>query len=185
MSAQEDGADAPDVGSAPDFWTFVQIAQRRIPEVAPDADVDATRTLLTLNRASDLITYDLESSIHRPLGSSWSGFRLLYVIWLAGPMEASKAARLTNMSRASVSNLIATLVQREMLVRTADPDDKRAVTLSLSAKGRETAERIYALQNQREAEWVAALSTRERATLVHLLEKVLSHRAEIGGRVRG
>jgi DNA-binding MarR family transcriptional regulator len=173
-----------DASSAPDFWSFVALAQKRLPELDPQSDIDATRTLLTLNRASDLITYDLESSIHRPQGSSWSGFRLLYVIWLAGPMEASKAARLTNMSRAAVSNLITTLVNRGMLVRTADPDDRRAITLSLSDEGLATTERIYRKQNERESEWASALTPAERDVLVHLLEKMLGHRAEIDGRMR-
>lgn len=184
MALQKAETDVAGTDTPLDFWTFIGIAEEQLPKVHPGADVDATRTLLTLNRASDLITYDLESSIHRPYGSSWSGFRLLYVIWLAGPMDASKVARLTNMSRASVSNLITTLDQKGLLVRTADPCDKRSVTLSLSSLGLSTVTEIYRKQNEREAEWVAALSQRERATLVRLLEKVLSHRSEIRGRMR-
>src|SRR3546814_9763194 len=62
-------------------------------------------------RTDTLFPYTtLFRSIHRPRGWSWSSFRLLFVTWLAGPIEPKAAAKLTGMSRAAVSNLSKSLL---------------------------------------------------------------------------
>src|SRR5690348_2768644 len=63
--------------SAPglDFWSFVASATRTLADEHGFGQQRATEVLLTLNRASDLVTYDLEASVHRPRGRSWSAFR--------------------------------------------------------------------------------------------------------------
>ena len=58
-------------------------------------------------------------SIHRPAGGTWSSFRLLLALWVAGPLNPHEAARLTGMSRAAVSNLTGTLVGKDLLRREA------------------------------------------------------------------
>lgn len=182
LDASQDPTES--LAPAADFWSFIDLAIHRLGEEFEEVDIESTRVLLTLNRASDLVTYDLESSIHRPSGWSWSGFRLMFVIWLAGPMEASRAARLSNMSRAAVSNLTTTLGNKGLLRRKADPDDGRAITLFLSVRGREEVRAIFSRQNLRESEWVTALTEVERDLLVALLEKLITHRQSISGRIR-
>ena len=100
-----------------DYWSFVELAKERLDHEFDDNDARATRVILTLNRAASLVTYDLESSIHRPRGGSWSAFRMMFVLWLAGPMEPNVVANLAGMSRAAVSNLAKTLVARGLLRR--------------------------------------------------------------------
>lgn len=90
--------DQPTVGVL-NFWSFIELANKRLATEHGFRDQLATEVLLTLNRASNVVTYDLESSIHRPRGWSWSSFRLLFVTWLAGPIEPKAAAELTGMSR--------------------------------------------------------------------------------------
>ena len=107
----------PSAAALPDYWSFVQAAQRRISEEFPDADLAANRVFLSLNRSSSTAVYDFESSIHRPAGGTWSSFRLLLALWVAGPLNPHEAARLTGMSRAAVSNLTGTLVGKDLLRR--------------------------------------------------------------------
>lgn len=71
-----------------DYWSFVELAQERLnSKFGGEHHRSATEVLLTLNRASDIVTYDLEAAVHRPRGRSWSAYRLMFVIWLAGPIE--------------------------------------------------------------------------------------------------
>ncbi len=167
-----------------DFWSFVEVARSRLADNPAAADLGATELLLTLNRASSLITYDLESGIHRPEGRSWAAFRIMYVLWLAGRMEPHRLAEVAGMSRAAVSNLTKPLCEQGILVREAHPDDGRAVLLSLSEKGECAARAAYQAQNVREAEWVAALTDEERATLVTLLGKLVDGRVDIHPQTR-
>ncbi len=166
-----------------DFWSFVRVADHRLREQG-FAHPQATELLLTLNRASGIVTYDLEATVHRPRGRSWASFRLMYVLWLAGPVESGKAAELSGMSRAAVSNLTRPLVTEGVLARTSDARDGRAVRLALTAHGRGEIVAAFRLQNEREQAWSEALSEDERTTLVRLLNKLVAGRDQFDVRGR-
>ncbi|WP_409179335.1 MarR family winged helix-turn-helix transcriptional regulator [Amycolatopsis sp. VS8301801F10] len=172
----QDPAAPPDPDSL-DFWSFIALANRRLSEEFGFRHQLATEVLLTLNRASNLVTYDLESAVHRPRGRSWSAFRVLFVVWLAGPLEPSAAARLAGMSRAAVSNLAKTLVSEGLLTRTPGETDGRSVRLSLTEAGHAEMLEVFEAQNEREAGWVEVLTEAEQRVLVLLLDKLISGRA--------
>ncbi|OLT32949.1 MarR family transcriptional regulator [Actinomadura sp. CNU-125] len=178
-----DDRDGPGVGEL-DFWSFVDLAGGRLAEEFGFPHRLATRLLLTLNRASAIVTYDLESTVHRPRGHSWAGFRLLFVTWLAGPLEPGRAATLAGMSRAAVSNLAKTLVADGMLERTRGERDGRSVILSLTERGRTAMLEIFAAQHEREKQWADVLSETEQQMLIMLLDKLIDGRTRFGARER-
>ncbi|OYO17441.1 MarR family transcriptional regulator [Enemella evansiae] len=159
---------------AGEFWDFVEAASSTLTRSGHSTDPSATRLLLTLNRASAVVTYDLEASIHRPRGRSWAAFRLMFVLWLAGPLESKRAAELTGQSRAAISNLTAPLVEAGVVSRSADPQDRRSVRLALTETGRTEITDLFAEHHRREQQWAQALSAEERATLTRLLEKLIT-----------
>ncbi|MBM7459135.1 MarR family winged helix-turn-helix transcriptional regulator [Rhodococcus coprophilus] len=167
-----------------DYWSFVELAQERLNSKFGDHHRSATEVLLTLNRASDIVTYDLESTVHRPRGRSWSAYRLMFVIWLAGPIEPNTAARLTGMSRAAVSNLAKPLVEAGLLQKAAVAHDARSVQLSLTPEGEDEIVEVFAAQNEREAAWVDVLSETEQQILVMLLNKLITNRSQFDVRGR-
>lgn len=181
-----DGVNEVTPGGTPatDYFDFVAIAHEQLAHRVPDADSMANRVILTLSRATSQILYDMEASIHRPRGGSWSGYRLLFTLWLGGPMESNRTAHLSGLSRATVSNLTTRLVARGLLNREAAKSDGRAVTLSLTALGVSEMRSLFEAQNRREAQWAQALSETEQQTLVTLLEKLMSRRAQIDGLAR-
>lgn len=168
----------------PDYWSFVEAAQERIRAEFPEADLAANRLFLSLNRASSTVTYDFESSIHRPAGSTWPGFRLMLALWVRGPLNANEVATATGMSRAAVSSLSNTLVGRGLIVRTPSETDRRLVTLSLSPEGLARIREDFQAQNAREGEWAAGLEPEEVETLTRLLEKLMQQRRSVGGKAR-
>jgi MarR family transcriptional regulator, negative regulator of the multidrug operon emrRAB len=174
----------PPQAGLPDYWSFVEAAQRRIVEEFPEADLTANRLFLSLNRSSSTVVYDFESTIHRPAGGTWSSFRLLLALWVSGPLNPNEAARLTGMSRAAVSNLTGTLINKGLLLREASPDDGRSVTLHLTEAGLAKIRMEFRAQNERESQWAEALTEEEQRTLVGLLDKVMAHRGAIGARDR-
>ncbi|MDO5627874.1 MAG: MarR family transcriptional regulator, partial [Mobilicoccus sp.] len=146
------------MGADSAFWSFVPRACARLAEEHGYDEVGATELLLTLNRASGIVTYDLESTIHRPRGRSWAAFRILYVLWLAGPLEAKGVAELSGLSRAALSNLLGALVEQGVVARERDPDDGRAVRLSLTAAGDAEITETFAAHHEREKAWASALT---------------------------
>ncbi len=155
------------------FSSFVDFALRRVREQVPAVDQDAMRVILTLHRVTSLVVYDLEASVHRSRGWSWPGFRLLFVLWLAGPMAAKRAAELSGMSRAAVSALANTLVRDGLVYRASAEHDRRTVLLGLTEQGAAAIEEAFLAHNERERLWVEALTPDERHVLVTLLTKLL------------
>lgn len=166
-------------GGRLDLWSFIDLARQRLAEDVEGVDVQSTELLLRLNRASSLVTYDLEAGVHRPRGRSWATFRIMYVLWLAGQLESHRIASVAGMSRAAVSNLVGPLVEQGVLVRRPHPEDGRAVLLSLSEAGEAETREAYVRQNAREREWTAALSPAEQRQLSDLLAKLVEGRDEI------
>lgn len=168
----------------PDFWSFIETANSTLTRKYGFEHQLATEVLLTLNRASNIVTYDLESTVHRPRGWSWSSFRLMFVTWLAGPIEPKRAAELTGMSRATVSNLSKSLIVGGLLVSTPDESDGRSVRLALTERGHAEMVETFAEQNERENAWVSALTEPEQRILVMLLTKLITNRSQFDVRGR-
>ena len=102
-----------------DYLSFVDHAIRAASRELSEVDTAAMRLVLTLHRVTNTLVYDLEATVHRPRGWSWPGFRVLFVLWLAGPTEAKRAAELSGMSRAAVSALVK-MLERDGLVERVD-----------------------------------------------------------------
>lgn len=155
-----------------DFLTFPRHALAEARQRLPELDADAMRLVLMLHRVTNALVYDLESSVHRPHGWSWAGFRLLFVLWISGPLEGKQAATLAGMSRAAVSNLVNTLDRAGLVRRRTSPTDARAVLLSLTEDGAKQFDAVFGEHNAREREWASLLTGKERKQLIGLLEKL-------------
>jgi DNA-binding MarR family transcriptional regulator len=155
-----------------DFLTFTDFAVAETSARLPEVDPEAMKLALLLHRVTNVIVYDFESTVHRPSGWSWSGFRLLFALWIAGPVESKRAAVISGMSRPAISALATTLEKDGLLERSSDPDDARSVVLSLTTHGQQQLEQAFMVHNKREQEWAGALSKRDRETLIRLLSKL-------------
>jgi DNA-binding MarR family transcriptional regulator len=166
------------------FWSFIDHAVDRVGRELPGVDPLAMRLVLTLHRAANMLVYDLESTVHRPRGWSWPGFRILFAIWLSGPVEAKKVAELSGMSRAAVSALVNTLERDGLVSKERASYDGRAVQLGLTDAGLEAITTAFRSHNQREREWAGSLSEEEQRTLIDLLGKLTAHSAHFDARHR-
>jgi MarR family transcriptional regulator, negative regulator of the multidrug operon emrRAB len=168
----------PGVGEGPDFWSFIELAKARLADQFGARTQMATEVLLVLNRASMVITYDLESAVHRPRGLTWPSFRLLFVVWLAGPLEPRRAAELAGVTKAAVSNLAKALIADGLLMSTPSDSDGRSVRLALTETGRTQMQALFAEQHLREQAWTAALTPAEQRVLITLLNKLIAGRTD-------
>ncbi|WP_214368650.1 MarR family winged helix-turn-helix transcriptional regulator [Pseudonocardia sp. H11422] len=157
-----------------DYWSFVDVAIDRTTRALPAVDPRAMRLVLGLHRAANAVVYDLESTVHRPRGWSWPGFRVLFVLWLTAPAEAKRVAQLSGMSRAAVSALVNTLERDGLVSRRQASHDRRAVELSLTPVGRQAFTEAFEAHNRREQDWASALTDDELTTLTALLEKLMA-----------
>jgi len=172
----------PTVTSEPDLTPDPALAfvDRAVDEAAsrlPAIDREAMAMVLLLHRVTNAVVYDLESTVHRPAGWSWSAFRAVFTLWISGPLEPSRLAEASGMSRQAVSSLAKTLEQDGLVERRTAPHDARSIVLSLTETGTDRIARIFVQHNHRESDWAAVLAPDERDMLTHLLAK-LAHAAQ-------
>jgi DNA-binding MarR family transcriptional regulator len=165
----------PDTGcdTVPDeALAFVGEAVDQTVGRLPTIDREAMELVLLLHRVTNSIVYDLESTVHRPAGWSWSAFRAVFTLWISGPLEPSRLAARTGMSRQAVSALTKTLENDGLIARATAAHDARSVVLSLTPAGTERIERVFVDHNRREADWAGILAPGERGELVRMLAKL-------------
>lgn len=151
---------------------ILDLARDRIRGIVPDADLSAFAVMFTLIRAAERATYELET-VQRPMGWTWPGFRVLFWIWLLGPLEPRRIATLASASRASISSALNTLERNGFIVRSRGSNDRRLVTVELTEQGSERIAKAFESTNKRERELVAGFSVEERRMLAGLLARLL------------
>ena len=134
-----------------------------------------------LFRAANRLMQDFEANVHRPLGMTWAGFRVLFCAWVRKEVEPRELARLCAVSRATVSSTLNTLERGAMIRRRRRSPDRRVVTVEVTAKGRQRIRKAFEGQHARERQWLDGID-REGidglvAVLRHLLERAPPPRA--------
>jgi DNA-binding MarR family transcriptional regulator len=151
---------------------ILELAEERIRGVVPDADLSAFAVVFTLIRAAERATYELETA-QRPAGWTWPGFRVLFWIWLLGPLEPRQISTLASASRASISSALNTLERNGFVARSRSSTDRRLVAVELTERGAERITAAFEATNARERDLAATYSAEERRTLVELLSRLL------------
>lgn len=167
-------ASAADASTAPGS-DFRSRAVRTTQERRPDVDPRAIALSLTLARIAATHQYQSERVVHRERGWSYSGFRVLYMIWLSEPVEARDLARFAGVSRQTTSTVLSTLEAAQLVVRRqTSTTDRRLVSVRLTATGRAAVEEAIGAQNELESDWFSVLSAAEQKQLLEMLERVLA-----------
>ena len=113
--------------------------------------------------------------------------KVLGILWRAGePHLASPGvlAKFAELSTGAMTNRLDRLEQAGLVRRLPDPDDRRAVQVELTEKGKRTWEKAVAAQAKKEAVVASALTDREKEQLTKLLRKLMlgyeKREAELG-----
>jgi hypothetical protein len=80
-----------------DAKSLLKLTQAHVRRVVPDADLTSLAVSFMLIRAADRLVYDLDT-VHREVGWTWPGFRVLFWLWLLGPLEQREIASLVSAS---------------------------------------------------------------------------------------
>ncbi|MBN4047487.1 MarR family transcriptional regulator [Acidimicrobiaceae bacterium AH-315-P05] len=141
---------------------------------AEGLNVESFKAMFQIFRLATLMFSDLESKIHRPSGWSLAGFRVMFILWVAGDLEPRDIARLAGLSRAAISSTVNTLERDQLVERRRQSVDRRLVTVSLTPIGNDRLAAAYAAQNDREQEIFSSLDSLEVARLTELMQRVIA-----------
>jgi DNA-binding MarR family transcriptional regulator len=154
---------------------YESLAHAAAIELYSDVDTPAMALCFNLIRAANRMTTDMEVSVHRPMGISFAGYRLLFTIRSVGQVNPNELARLSSVSTASMSSLLNTLEKSRLVTRAPDPEDKRKTIVQLSDEGEQMVADLCQITNQREQAWAVGLTETEASILAELLRKLLLH----------
>ena len=126
-------------------------------------------------RVANRLINDFETNVHRPLGWSWAGFRIMFVVAVAGPLEPARVARLAGVTRASISAVLNTLERDGFVTRVRKSGDRRVVTIELTERGREAVVEGYRRQHEIEKAWLGTLTETQLQRLNATLRRLLDH----------
>jgi DNA-binding MarR family transcriptional regulator len=137
-------------------------------------DLDAIEMVTQLTRVVARLVQDFEQTVHRPLGSTWAGFRIMNALWIFDEVDQQEIERLSGNSKASVSSALLTLEKRGLIERRRDVNDRRRLLVKLTPGGREALEKAIGIQTERERAWTKVLSDEEIRQLAELLSKIVN-----------
>ncbi|MEM9465119.1 MAG: MarR family transcriptional regulator [Actinomycetota bacterium] len=155
---------------------FEDVAADRVVEQG--LDPVTFRAMYGIFRLGGRMFNDLEAQVHRPAGWSLAGFRVMFLLWVAGPMESHEIARLAGLTRAAISSAVNTLERDRLVDRRRESDDRRVVTVHLTDDGASRIEDAYQAQNRRERELFGDLTDDELVTLTELMRRISDHRID-------
>jgi DNA-binding MarR family transcriptional regulator len=129
-------------------------------------------------RAAQRLRTHLEREVLQDADLSFTGFAMLFNLWVWGPMETRELADSMAVTRATVSGVADTLERRGHVRRDDHPRDRRLVRLELTPAGRRTIEVLFPRFNEGEAALVGGLSHEEQAMLAGLLRRFITSSGE-------
>jgi DNA-binding MarR family transcriptional regulator len=146
-------------------------SRHRHDSVVSEDEVANALLTFSLMRLHSRLSQDFES-MHRKLGWTWSGFRIMNILWALGPVDQRDLARLSGDSRAAISSAVKTLERDGLVARARVADDRRLVNVSLTGHGADKLREGMQNQAEREGAWYAALSPAQRIELSDLLTRL-------------
>ena len=173
---------APEVLAEEDLRPLVGHNRSRLP-----AAMFAMGTWGSSTRFREQLMADSEF----PLPGDLSAFLLVNQLVYRGVARPTDLADAIDTGRSNISKVVARLEARGLVMRVADPFDKRAVAVALTAAGREAGQRILdsnnALQFPADSDWTeddAAELERLLVKLVRTLDALPEHPLSAASGVR-
>jgi len=134
----------------------------------------AAAAVSSLYRAANAVRLHLTNSVLREHGLSWTGFVVLWVVWIWDGLETRRAADSAAISKATLTGVVKTLEARGLITRRVSETDRRLVNLELTPSGVTLMKELYPAFNAAEAEMVAGLSPRSLAQLTKSLRSIVT-----------
>ncbi|MCB1007212.1 MAG: MarR family transcriptional regulator [Acidimicrobiales bacterium] len=170
---QETGPGASDPAGGADDFERAALAKVRAA-VGDDVDFDIMGAVFNTIRLATHIVARAEAQIHRRMGGSWAGFRILFFVWVLGSAEPRQLAQFLGLTRSAISAVVNTLERDGYVARRRSCEDGRVVIIELTASGVDFVIAGFRGHHQVERAWMQALSPGEQRQLATLLRKVIA-----------
>ncbi|MER7248513.1 MarR family transcriptional regulator [Kribbella sp. NPDC000426] len=138
-----------------------------VTTTARDSDL-ASALVQTMHRLQDL-----HAETSRPLGLTPQQAHLLCVL-ITGPLGMTELSRILSIERSSLTSMVDRLERRDLVARVADPADRRACRIELTAAGKDLAHQCHDAVVDRIQDLTTDLPATTRTTLTKALQSILA-----------
>jgi DNA-binding MarR family transcriptional regulator len=165
-------------------FTLERISQKRTgneARIAPLGESDSKRGRLDLfkfvpfrlNRLAAEVSQALSSEYQARYGLDIPEWRVLATLgFRKEACSAQYISQCTRTHKSTISRAVTALLERELIERVANADDRREFRLRMTRKGKALYDELIPRLLRREQEILACLSTQERKVLGQLLGKI-------------
>ena len=136
-------------------------------------DMPAMAAVQNIYRAAGAIRNHLERSVLTQHGLTWTGWVVLWVVWIWEEIEARHVAAEAGISKGTLTGVLTTLEGRGLLVRRTHPDDARRVLVALTERGHQLMGELFPEFNAQEAVVTSPLEAQERVLLAQMLASIV------------
>ena len=171
---QRDGARAAAAGDEAGHRTLAE-TERAVADRLDGLAVDmpAMAVVQNLYRAAAAIRDHLERSVLAPHGLTWTGWVVLWVVWIWDDIEARHVAAEAGISKGTLTGVLTTLEGRGLLRRRTHPSDARRVLVALTPRGAELMAELFPRFNAQEGVVTGPLDETDRLALADMLRTLV------------
>ncbi len=146
-----------------------------------EVDFAAMAAVSNLYRAASSIRNHLEQSVLRSLDLTWTGFVVLWVVWIWEEIETRNVAAEAGITKGTLTGVARTLIGRGLLTKQIPAHDRRRSLLSLTPEGERLMRQLFPAFNGEEKFVTGALDRSEVDTLGSILHRMIEHLEAHGG----
>jgi DNA-binding MarR family transcriptional regulator len=143
-------------------------------------DFEAAHAVSSIYRAANAVRSYVWNDLLRPYDLTWTGFVVLWVVWIFDGMETRHAAEAAAISKATLTGVVKTLETRGWIAKVGRTDDRRLVELHLTAEGTALMKELYPKFNAIETKVVGRLSSAETTGMTRSLREIVTTIEEAG-----
>jgi len=137
-------------------------------------DFPAAHAVSSLYRAANSARSYLTNTVLRPHDLTWTGFVVLWIVWVWDGRETREVAESAAISKATLTGVVKTLEARGWIERRGREDDRRLVEISLTPAGKALMEDLYPRFNAIEARVVSGLSATRKREMTKSLRAIVT-----------
>ncbi|MEU6998447.1 MarR family winged helix-turn-helix transcriptional regulator [Nonomuraea sp. NPDC046570] len=138
-------------------------------------DFEAMWAVSNIYRASASIRNHFERTVLRDTGLTWTGFVVMWVVWIWGESETRHVAAEAGISKGTLTGVTKTLESYRYVRRSPHPTDRRRVMLALTPPGERLMRTLFPDFNREEAFVVKDLDGEQRRALAAALRTIVRH----------
>ena len=137
-------------------------------------DMPAMAVVQNVYRAASTIRNHLERTVLAQHDLTWTGWVVLWVVWIWGDIETRHAAAEAGISKGTLTGVVGTLQARDLVSRRVHPEDARRALLSLTPKGTQLMAELFPRFNKEESAIAGCLEPDEQQVLARSLRRIIT-----------